>query len=58
VAVDDATRYLYAAIMPDKTSQTAEEFLEEVLATSPFVIEAVMTDNGTEYKGKIERPCF
>jgi len=55
VAVDDATRYLYAAVMPDKTNQTAGEFLEEVLETSPFVIEAVMTDNGREYKGKIER---
>lgn len=55
VAVDDAARYLYAAVMADKTSQTAGEFLEEVLATSPFVIEAVMTDNGTEYRGKIAR---
>jgi transposase InsO family protein len=55
VAVDDATRYLYAAIMGDKTDETAGEFLEEVLTTSPFVIEAVMTDNGKEYKGKLER---
>ncbi len=55
VAVDDATRCLYAAVMPDKTDETAEEFLEEILAASPFVIEAVMTDNGKEYKGKIKR---
>jgi len=38
-----------------KLPRLAGEFLEEVLATSPFVIEAVMTDNGKEYKGKIER---
>ena len=55
VAIDDATRYLYAAIMADKRNETAGDFLEEVLATSPFVVEAVMTDNGREYKGKIER---
>lgn len=55
VAVDDATRYLYAAVMADKTDETAGEFLEEVLTTSPFIIEAVMTDNGREYRGKIER---
>lgn len=55
VAIDDTTRYLYAAVMTDKTGETAGEFLEEVLATSPFVIEAVMTDNGKEYKGKIDR---
>jgi transposase InsO family protein len=55
VAVDDATRYLYAAIMGDKTDETAGEFMEEVLATSPFIIDAVMTDNGREYRGKLER---
>lgn len=55
VAVDDATRYLYAAVMPDKSDDSAGEFLEEVLTTSPFIIEAVMSDNGKEYKGKIER---
>lgn len=55
VAVDDATRYLYAAVMGDKTDETAGEFMEEVLATSPFIIDAVMTDNGREYRGKLER---
>lgn len=55
VAVDDATRYLYTAVMGDKTNETAGEFMEEVLTTSPFIIEAIMTDNGREYKGKLER---
>lgn len=55
VAIDDATRYLYAAVMPDKTDETAAAFLEEVIATSPFVIEAVMTDNGKEYRGSLDR---
>lgn len=55
VAIDDATRFLYAAVLPDKTDETARDFLEEVLTTSPYLIEAVMTDNGREYKGKLER---
>lgn len=55
VAVDDATRYLYAAVMPDKTDDSAASFMEEVISTSPFIIDAVMTDNGREYRGKIER---
>lgn len=55
VAVDDATRYLYAAVMGDKTDDSAHDFLEEVLTTSPFPIDSVMTDNGREYKGKLER---
>lgn len=55
VAVDDATRYLYAAVLPDKTDESARDFLEELLTTSPFPLDAVMTDNGKEYKGKLER---
>lgn len=51
----DGKEYLYAAVMPDKTDSSAAEFLEEVLTTSPFIIEAVMSDNGKEYKGKITR---
>ncbi|GEM_PF-5963094 len=55
VVVDDATRYLYAAIMGDKTDKAVVEFMEEVLATSPFIIDVLMTDNGKEYRGKLER---
>jgi transposase InsO family protein len=55
VAIDDATRYLYAAVINNKEAETAAEFLEEVLSTSPFIIQAVMTDNGKEYKGSLNR---
>lgn len=52
---DDASRTLYAAILPDKTDESAVSFLEEVFEVSPYPIKAIMTDNGKEYRGKIER---
>jgi len=45
VAIDDFSRELYAAILPDKTADSAAKFLTEHL------IECVYSDNGTEYKG-------
>lgn len=55
VAVDDCSRWVYAAVMPDKTDESAAGFLDEVLTVSPVPIQAVMTDNGKEYRGKLER---
>jgi transposase InsO family protein len=44
-AVDDFTREAVVAIHTDQTSATAAAFLEHVLATLPYPIEAVLTDN-------------
>jgi transposase InsO family protein len=55
VAVDDTSRTLHSAILPDKTDESAAAFLEEVLEVSPYMVRAVMTDNGKEYRGKLER---
>lgn len=52
VAIDDYSRELYAAIMPDKTAFSAAQFLtEHVLKPCPYVIDVAYSDNGTEYKG-------
>lgn len=52
VAIDDYSRELYAAIMPDKTAFSAAKFLtEQVIEPCPYVIDVVYSDNGTEYKG-------
>ena len=52
VAIDDYSRELYAAIMPDKTAFSASQFLtEHVLTPCPYLIDVVYSDNGTEYKG-------
>lgn len=55
VAIDDCSRWVYAAVMPDKTDESAASFMDEVLTVSPVPIQAVMTDNGKEYRGKLER---
>lgn len=58
VAIDDYSRELYAAILPDKTQYSAEKFLKQVLAECPYTIEIYYTDNGTEYKGNSEHHAF
>lgn len=51
-AIDDFSRELYAAILPDKTAASAARFLtEQVIEPCPYLIECVYSDNGTEYKG-------
>jgi transposase InsO family protein len=44
-AVDDFTREAVVTIHTDQTSVTAAAFLEHVLATLPYRVEAVLTDN-------------
>jgi transposase InsO family protein len=55
VAIDDCSRWAYATVMPDKTDDSAAAFIDEVLTVSPVPIQAVMTDKGKEYRGKLER---
>lgn len=55
VAIDDCSRWAYAAVMPDKTDDSAAAFLDELLNVTPVPIQAIMTDNGREYRGKIAR---
>lgn len=51
VAIDDYSRELFAAILPDKTRFSAETFLKQVLDECPYTIECMYTDNGKEYRG-------
>ena len=51
VGIDDFSRELYAAILPDKTQYSAETFLKQVLDECPYTIETVYSDNGLEYRG-------
>lgn len=51
IAIDDYSRELYAAILPDGTQYSATAFLGQVLEECPYTIETWYTDNGTEYKG-------
>ncbi len=51
VAIDDFSRELYAAIMPDRSQFSSATFLKQILEECPYSIEQWYTDNGTEYKG-------
>ena len=52
VAIDDFSRELYADIFPDKTQDSAAQFLEEnVLKQCSYELDYVYSDNGKEYKG-------
>lgn len=58
VAIDDFSRELYAAILPDKTRFSAERFGIQVLDECPYTIETWYTDNGREFKGNPETHVF
>lgn len=56
VGIDDFSRFLVADILPDKTSYAAAIFLEEVVRAVPFRIECAYSDNGAEYRGRLDHP--
>lgn len=58
VAIDDFSRELYAAILPDKSQYSSAAFLTQVLNECPYSIETWYTDNGTEYKGNPKEHAF
>jgi len=58
VAIDDHTRELFAAIMPDKTQCSSARFLEQVIDECAYTIEQYYSDNGKEYKGNPEHHEF
>lgn len=58
VGIDDYSRELYAAILPNKTQYASESFLKQVLAECPYTIEQAYSDNGLEYRGDPERHAF
>jgi len=58
VAIDDFSRELYGAILPDKTQYSSERFLKQVLDECPYTIEQYYTDNGAEFKGNSKDHAF
>ena len=58
VAIDDFSRELFAAILPNKTQHSAARFLEQVIEECPYTIEVYYTDNGKEYKGNPQHHAF
>ncbi len=54
VGIDDYSRELFVAIMPDKTQYSSEKFLTQVIDECAYTIEQAYSDNGLEYKGSNE----
>jgi len=54
-AVDDFSREAVVKIATDGTTQSATHFLEHVLATLPYPVEAVLTDNAMAFTMRYAR---
>ena len=46
VAIDDFSRELYAAILPDRSQYSSATFLKQVLEECPYTLQVWYTDNG------------
>lgn len=58
VAVDCKTRLRYLNVFRHPSSTSAKTFLEECVRFFPFKIEAVQTDNGSEFHHNFHRACM
>jgi transposase InsO family protein len=58
VGIDDYCRELYVGIYADKSMVSSADFLDMVLKQCPYTIEKLLTDNGTEYKGRYGEHLF
>lgn len=56
-AIDCKTRLAFTRIKKTASSQSATEFLEELVDFFPFRIEAIQTDNGSEYLLNFHQRC-
>ena len=52
--IDEVSDYALAMAVPQLTSRAAKLFFEKCLTLTPFSIEKIITDNGSEFKGEFE----
>jgi transposase InsO family protein len=56
VAIDDASRLAFTALLPDERKESATRFLHDALAwfsAHGVRVQRVMTDNGSAYKSRV-----
>jgi putative transposase len=51
------SKFIHAQIYGNATSRSAKKFLEELMAQSPFKIESIQVDGGSEFMGEFEQAC-
>ena len=49
VGIDRATRWVYMEIRANKSADSAQGFLKNLLQKAPFIISKILTDNGKEF---------
>ena len=49
VAIDRATRWVFARIYNDQSNQSSTDFLKQLKAACPIIIQKILTDNGTQF---------
>jgi len=47
--IDRATRWVYVEVLPEKSAECAQGFLQRLLKAAPFQVTKVLTDNGKEF---------
>lgn len=52
--IDEVSVYAIAMAVPKLTSRAAKQFFETCFKLTPFNIEQVITDNGSEFKGEFD----
>ena len=53
VAIDRATRWVFVAILPNKTAASARRFLQALYKACPIKIVKLLTDNGKEFTDRL-----
>ena len=56
VAIDRATRWVFAGLAPEKSATEAQRFLQALHRAGPIRIVKVLTDNGTEFTDRLFGP--
>ncbi|ORU94662.1 MAG: hypothetical protein A6F70_09605 [Cycloclasticus sp. symbiont of Bathymodiolus heckerae] len=52
--IDEVSDYALAMAVPAVTSKAAKQFFEACFKLSPFEVEKIITDNGSEFKGEFD----
>jgi len=53
-AIDDCSRWVFARVLDGKTQEKTIMFLKELIEKAPFKIQAIRTDQGTEFGGEVK----
>ncbi len=56
VAIDRVTRWVYLEVKASKTDYNASSFLENLIQKASFKIKKILTDNGSEFTDRFQRP--